>query len=415
VQKKLAAWFLVVALLYLVVHLFVARLLADPLWSTVLVVSLDVAIGLGAASIASRTLTRRIRDLAAATSRISAGDLTRRVHTSGSDETADLARSFSAMVERLLTVIHQVQTTAGRIQGSARDLLATSEEMNRTTSGIAMTAHAIASGAEEQARQVAETAGVTRRLVESVDTVAACADGVHEATRDAAERASAGAMHTRSAAARIAELSDRTAHVAEAIEGFRARASRIGRIVTSISTLSHQTHLLAINAAIEAVRAGENGQGFAVVADEVGRLAEDVRAFAQQISEISAEITDGSGEVAGGIRGSVDAARAVREVVDAAATSFDGIVESIAHAAERAAEIRSGTAAQAAAAASVSEALDRIHAIARNNVVGTEQASEATSDQTASMEALTRSAYDLAGSSEELRLLVSVFRVEAGG
>ena len=410
-QKKLAAGFLLVAALYLVVHVTVSRAQPDPFWNTVLVVCVDVVIGLGAAWIASRLLTRRIRELVAATSLISGGDLTRRVDTRGEDETADLARSFTSMLESLLNIVLQVQTTAERIQESARALSTNAEEMNAATAGIALAAESIARGADEQAREVAHTTAVTRRLVGSVDDVAECADAVHRATREAADRSASGAICARAATERIADLSDRTERVAEAVEGFRTRASRIGKIVTSISTLSHQTHLLAINASIEAVRAGEDGQGFAVVADEVGRLADDVREFADQISAISSEITEGSGAVASGIRGSVDSARAVRDVVDSAAASFDGILHAIAGAAERADEIRNRTREQREAAGSVVLALDRISTIAGDNADGTENASAATQEQRVSMAAMVGSASELAHTADELRELISLFRV----
>ena len=113
----------------------------------------------------------------------------------------------------------------------------------------------------------------------------------------------------------------------------------------------HQTHLLAINAAIEAARAGPEGRGFSVVAEEVSRLAVDVRRFGEQISLISEQIMHGSRAVADEFRKSVAVAAELRAVVERNATSFDGILTAIRGTASRVGEISELTGTQKDAAA----------------------------------------------------------------
>jgi methyl-accepting chemotaxis protein len=406
----MAAWFLLVALLYLVVALIVPRVQPDPVWGAALIASLYVVIGLGTAWYVSNRLTRRIRDLAAASSVISRGDLTRRIDTAGDDETAELARSFSAMLESLLNVVFSVSTTAEKIQESARALSQASEEMHASSEDIAETAREIAHGAEEQASQVARTAEITGNLSLSVERVANRAGKVSDAATSATRRATAGAEDARNASASIGELAERTASVALAVEGFRRKAGRIGKIVTSISSISHQTHLLAINAAIEAVRAGEHGKGFAVVAEEVSLLADNVRDFAEQISGISEEITLGSGEVFEGIRDSLRSAEEVRRMVERTAVSFDGLLGAVRGTAEQAGRITDLAAEQRIAAEDVARALETISQIAARNAAGTEQASASSQDQKASMQEMARSTRRLAGTADHLRDLISIFR-----
>jgi methyl-accepting chemotaxis protein len=410
-KKKLAAWFLVLAFAFALVGVVVPRFQPDPFWGVVLIVSCDLVMGLGAAWLLSTLLTRRLRELADATSVISRGDLTRPVELGGDDEAAELARSFNVMVESLVTVVLEVRGTAERIQESATSLSLTCAEMNSTTGDIAATAHTIARGAELQAARVSQTRDTTRDLAASVERIADRARSVHEVAAEAAARAQSAAGDARRAADAIAQLADRITSATGAVDGFRAKADEIGKIVAFISSISHQTHLLAINATIEAARAGEHGRGFAIVAEEVSRLSEDVRGFAERISSISGEILEGSRQVAEGIRLSVSAADQVREVVHRTATSFDGILESSQTTLERSAEISRLTEQQREDARCLTGSLEEISTIARRNVGGTEEASASTVQQTAAMEEMARSAEGLARTSEKLTKLISIFRV----
>ncbi|HJQ99204.1 MAG TPA: HAMP domain-containing protein, partial [Candidatus Polarisedimenticolaceae bacterium] len=142
-QKKLAASFLLVTALCTAVAVAVPHLQPDPFWATTLVVSLDMAIGLGGAWLVSFWVVRRIKQLAAAASVISRGDLTRVVTVTGSDETAELARSFSAMLANLLTVLQEVRQTAEQVHDSALALSRTSHDVETATEGIADASRAI--------------------------------------------------------------------------------------------------------------------------------------------------------------------------------------------------------------------------------------------------------------------------------
>jgi methyl-accepting chemotaxis protein len=411
VQKKLAASFLLVTALCTAVAVAVPRLQPDPFWATTLVVSLDMAIGLGGAWLVSWLVVRRIRQLAAAASVISRGDLTRVVNVSGNDETAELARSFSAMLASLLTVLQEVRATAEQVHDSALALSRTSEDVGAATEGIADASRAIARGADAQAEDVARTSALTRDLTVSVDLVAAEASAVREAAEAAASRGADGARAARAASDGMIAVSRAVDASALAVEGFQERAGEIGKIVAFIASVAEQTHLLAINATIEAARAGDEARGFAVVAEEVRRLADHVRGFAEQISSLSEEIKEGSHSVARGIRDAALASGEARGSVERAAASFDGILEATRRTTERAHAITEGAQEQRRAARQVDEALERIVRIARENARGTEETSRATGGQTASIQHLAGSAHELARTSDTLKGLLSTFKL----
>ena len=410
-QKKLAASFLLVTFLCTAVAVAVPRLQPDPLWGAALVVCLDLAIGLGGAWLVSWLVVRRIKELAAATALISRGDLTQAVNVDGTDETAELARSFSTMLVSLLAVLREVESGAEQIYSSAVTLSTTTEDVNAATKGIAEAASTIARGADAQADDVARTSALTRDLTGSADRVAEAAASMQEAAEDAALRANTGAAAARRAAEGIVELKGAVDASADAVDGFQVRADEIGKIVTFIVSLAEQTHLLAINATIEASRAGDEARGFAVVAEEVRRLADHVRGFADQIGSVTDEIRDGSHVVARRIRDSVEAAGAARELVERAAVSFDGVLDAARGTTDRSRAIARSVEDQRRLARQVDEALERIVRIARENARGTEETSTATNGQNVSMHALAASAHELARTSDQMKSLIATFRL----
>ncbi|MCP3902291.1 MAG: methyl-accepting chemotaxis protein [Planctomycetes bacterium] len=388
----------------------VPRLELGFLSAALLTASSYLVIGLGAAWTISRLIGRRMRDLAAAARVISAGDLTHRVETSGNDEVAELARAFSAMTESLLRIVAEVQRTADRIRESAEVLSEGSRELDNATSGIASAAENIAGGAELQVTRVTQTMGMAREFSKVATEVAQKTRELHESAALATVRATGGADDARRAARSIGRLTRSNATASEAVEGFRSRAGKIGQLSDSITTISNQTHLLAINAAVEAVRAGEDGRGFGVVAEEVSRLAEDVRRFAEGISNLNQEVMQGSRTAADQIQHSVQAADDVGEMVERTLSSFEGILEATRGTADGSGEIFELTDAQRTSAAQARDALAEISMIAERNNEETSETSSATREQTTSTREMARSAEELAGASKMLNELVSVFR-----
>jgi methyl-accepting chemotaxis protein len=205
---------------------------------------------------------RPIRALSRVARRISAGDLSARVSPAGAQEVATLGNVFNGMVARHESLIRRVRGTSTDLSDSAIRLAAASTQLAATTVRQSSSATETSASMEELAR----TSG---RIAETVEMVAAQA----AETRDKLERAREDIL---ASAERTVSLTD--------------RVRDITRILSMINDLADQTNLLALNAAIEAARAGEAGRGFAVVADEVRRLADRSKTLASDISQITANV-----------------------------------------------------------------------------------------------------------------------------
>ena len=232
-------------------------------------------VGILFALLIERLIVPPLRRVAGAARRAAEGDLSVKVGYDAADEIGQAARGFDDMVANLRDLLGRVQATADEVQTASRHMAATSEESGRAVGEIATSIASIAEGSERQQEQV-EVAQRAQDHLRAADT--RTQDGI-DAAVEASSRASTlsaeGRNVSEDAAASTEALRAAINEAAGVIQGLGERSQQIDTIVATISGIAGQTNLLALNAAIEAARAGEQGRGFAVVADEVRKLAEE--------------------------------------------------------------------------------------------------------------------------------------------
>ena len=210
------------------------------------------------------------------------GDLTRRLDVSSRDETGKLAAAFNLFVEKIHRVIVEVASASEDVSAAATQVSASGEQM--------------AAGMHSQREQSARSSEEAGRIAEGADSLASRGRDVAGEANAAGEQAAAGSDVVRRTVEGIRELERIVSQSSRSVDGLGQRAEQIEDIINVINDIADQTNLLALNAAIEAARAGEHGRGFAVVADEVRKLADRTTKATEEVAEAVRGIQEGTGE-----------------------------------------------------------------------------------------------------------------------
>jgi methyl-accepting chemotaxis protein len=360
----------------------------------------------------SNNITSSVGKMLDATKKIADGDLTITLDDESTDELGQLSEAINSMGGRLRSLVGQIQTASytmtRQLQGNSSEMetmAAASEQIFESISLIVKGTNNQSSRTEEVSHAMSDMTGTIQEIATNAQQAAVDANNANNLAEEVGST-------SRELSAMMQRIEQAVGNSANVISDLDEKSMRIGEIVSLITNIADQTNLLALNAAIEAARAGEHGRGFAVVADEVRKLAEDSGSAAQQIADLIHEIQEGTEHAVSSMKNGTDEVATGVASIEQTSEAIGDIVSSIAGVTIMIQDIAAAAEEQSASIEEITSAIEEVADISNQSAAGSECVSDAINDQNKGVQGFAVSIKALAEKADELEKATSMFQIE---
>nr|WP_050614008.1 methyl-accepting chemotaxis protein [Bacillus testis] len=397
-------------------HVSAKETLVDDVISSIFIVICISSLALIALSFLivwffTHTLKKRLNHISIALDNAGNGDFSTEIIDDKGDEIGQLASSYMKMRENLGKLILTIKSNSEQVASAAEQLNASSEETSRATDSIAQSIQEVASAGDSQNDYVKTLEETSNTVLHNITQIADVSNTVLAASNENAKDAQSGGNMMNKTMEQVNKINDTTKSTAEMIYHLGEQSKEINSIVNIITDIAEQTNLLALNAAIEAARAGEHGRGFAVVADEVRKLAEQSNQSAQQIRLLISDIQQG---ISGSISSMEEGRHAIIDGLDLAATaqaSLLAISESAQDMYQKVSSITSAIDEIQKGTEDMDHVIQSTVDLIKNTSSLTQTVAASAEEQNAAMQEVAASAHSLSNLSDELAETIDSFKL----
>jgi methyl-accepting chemotaxis protein len=329
-------------------------------------IAMTALITIGLAVLLTRSIVLPLAQSVRVAQGVASGDLTGEITVSGKDEPARLQQALKSMQENLRETIRRISDSSNQLASASEELSCVTEDATR--------------GLHQQSQEIEQAATAVNQMTAAVEEVASNAVATSQASRESDRIAQQGREQVHQTVLSIESLADDVTANATQVEDLAQKVYGISKVLDVIRAIAEQTNLLALNAAIEAARAGEAGRGFAVVADEVRALAHRTQQSTQEIEQMIGGIQQGTDQAVNSMQQSNSRARSTLDIAKSAGTALEEIASAFTLINERNLVIASASEQQAAVAREVDRNLMNIRDLAMQTSAGANQTSAASQE-----------------------------------
>ncbi|MFZ3577034.1 methyl-accepting chemotaxis protein [Virgibacillus sp. DJP39] len=375
---------------------------------SLLVVVLGIVIALTTSNMITKPIIRVMKRMKL----IAGGDLSQEpLEANTRDEIGQLVVATNEMNTNTRELLNKINVVSDSVTGQSEELIQSANEVKEGSMQIATTMQELASGSETQANSASELSSVMTAFTTKVGEANSNGQQIQVSSNEVLGMTNEGSQLMASSTKQMAMIDQIVQDAVQKVQGLDVQSQEISKLVSVIKDIADQTNLLALNAAIEAARAGEHGKGFAVVADEVRKLAEQVSVSVTDITGIVDNIQNETSTVTKSLQSGYSEVELGTSQIKTTGETFNGISDAVTEMVNSITTISGNLSDIAENSQKMSGSIEEIASISEESAAGVEQTAASSQQTSSSMEEVAGSSEHLAKLAEELNDLVRQFKL----